>query len=277
MSVDHYENFPVASLLLPASLRPAVDAIYRWARCADDIADEGEFAPQDRLVRLQAMDQDLDRIGAGSSALEPITAELAPHIGRHALPIQAFHDLLSAFSQDVGTARYADFAGLSDYCRRSANPIGRLMLHLYRAAQLAHLDHSDAICTGLQLTNFWQDVAIDWHKARVYLPQDDCARFGIADRDIARFCAGDSINPAWRELMQFELDRARALLKSGAPLARALPGRIGLELALVIQGGLRILERIEAVEGDVFRHRPTLRARDWSLMLLRAVHSKVAP
>jgi phytoene synthase len=179
------------------------------------------------------------------------------------------HDLLSAFAQDVTTRRYADYASLVDYCRRSANPIGRLLLSLYRRDEPGLLAMSDAICTGLQLTNFWQDVAIDWDKGRVYPPREDLARFGVDEAQIARRLADDR----WRALMAFEVARARALLESGAPLAPALGGRIGLELRLVVQGGLRILERIDAAGGDVFRHRPALSARDWTMMGLRALRA----
>ena len=177
------------------------------------------------------------------------------------------HDLLSAFAQDVTTRRYADYASLLDYCRRSANPIGRLLLSLYRRDDPRLVAMSDAICTGLQLTNFWQDVAIDWDKGRVYLPREDLARFAIDEAQIARRLVDDR----WRALMAFEVARARTLLQSGAPLAPALGGRIGLELRLVVQGGLRILERIDAAGGDVFRHRPALSARDWTMMGLRAL------
>lgn len=263
MGVGHYENFPVASLLLPARLRPAVRAIYRFARTADDVADEGDAPPEDRLRELQALGRDLERLGAPDTAWP----DLAAAVSGHGLPLPLLHDLLSAFAQDVTTRRYADYASLLDYCRRSANPVGRLLLSLYRRDEPGLLAMSDSICTGLQLTNFWQDVAIDWDKGRVYLPAEDLARFGVDETQIARRLADDR----WRALMAFEVARARTLLSSGAPLAPALGGRIGLELRLVVQGGLRILERIDAAGGDVFRHRPALSARDWTMMGLRAM------
>jgi squalene synthase HpnC len=263
MGVGHYENFPVASLLLPARLRPAVRAIYRFARTADDVADEGDALPEDRLRALAAFGSDLDRLH------EPGTRwpDLAAAVSEHGLPLPLLHDLLSAFAQDVTTRRYADYASLLDYCRRSANPIGRLLLSLYRRTEPGLLAMSDAICTGLQLTNFWQDVAIDWNKGRVYLPREDLARFGVDEAQIDRRLVDDR----WRALMAFQVARARVLLQGGAPLAPALGGRIGLELRLVVQGGLRILERIDAAGGDVFRHRPALSARDWTMMGLRAL------
>lgn len=272
MPVDHYENFPVASLLLPARLREPVEAIYAFARSADDIADEGDAAPVARLARLNDYRIELNAIGAGQpprdASLAPIFTRLATNIRAHKLPLQYFRDLLDAFSQDVGKTRYIDFAELLDYCRRSANPVGRLLLHLYDAATPDNLRRSDLICTSLQLINFWQDVAIDWRKRRIYLPQADMARFGVdeAHIDSAR------CNDAWRALMDFEVQRARAMMVEGAPLARQLPGRIGWELRLMVLGGLRILERIEKAGYDVFRHRPTLTRSDWPRLAWRAVH-----
>jgi squalene synthase HpnC len=265
MGVGHYENFPVASLLLPARLRPAVRAIYRFARTADDVADEGDALSEDRLRDLADFGNDLDHLDAPATRWP----DLAAAVSEHGLPLPLLHDLLSAFAQDVTTRRYADYASLLDYCRRSANPIGRLLLSLYRRDEPGLLAMSDAICTGLQLTNFWQDVAIDWDKGRVYLPREDLARFGVDEAQIASRLVDDR----WRALMAFEVARARALLKSGAPLAPALGGRIGLELRLVVQGGLRILERIDTAGGDVFRHRPALSARDWTMMGLRALRA----
>jgi squalene synthase HpnC len=176
-------------------------------------------------------------------------------------------DLLSAFKQDVTVTRYQDFSALLDYCRRSANPVGRLMLHLYGAVTAENLRDSDAICSALQLINFWQDVAVDWDKARVYLPQEDLLRSHVSEAQIAVGLR----DGAWRRLMAFEVDRARALLLSGAPLALRLPGRIGWELRLVVQGGLRILEKIEAVDYDVFRRRPELTRVDWLRLLWRSL------
>src|SRR5262245_25803800 len=162
MSVGHYENFPVASWLLPGALRPAVAAIYWFARTADDFADEGDAPAADRLVRLDAYRADLDRIAAGTAPVLPVLARLAPVIAAHGLPLRPFRDLLDAFSQDVVKTRYASFDEVLDYCRRSANPVGLLMLHLFGAASAENACRSDAICTGLQLANFWQDVAVDW-------------------------------------------------------------------------------------------------------------------
>lgn len=267
MSAAHYENFPVASFLLPRVMRAAVLAIYRFARAADDIADEGAASPTERLTALDRFDQMLDAIAAGQRPADPPFAELADAIARHSLPLALFRGLLSAFRQDITTHRYSTFSSLQDYCRRSANPIGRLLLHLNRGATPQNEANSDAICSALQLINFWQDVAVDWRKGRVYLPQEDLARFGVAEMQIAQ----GRCDERWHALMAFETARSRAMLESGRPLVQALPWRAGLELAGVLAGGHRILDRIDAVQGDVFRHRPELRRIDWPFVAWRAL------
>jgi squalene synthase HpnC len=264
MSVDHYENFPVASVLVPRQWREAIEAIYRFARTADDIADEGIASDAQRLAELAALNRELDAIESNAPTQWPA---LAAAVQQHGLPIEALRDLLSAFSQDVQVKRYADEAALLDYCRRSANPIGRLLLALYRRTDASSLAQSDAICTALQLINFWQDVAIDWRKDRVYIPQSALLRFGVHEAQISE----QRVDAAWTALLQALTSNASAMLKSGAPLARTLGGRVGFELRLVVQGGLRIAERIERVDGDVFRARPTLGKFDWALMLFRAL------
>jgi squalene synthase HpnC len=267
MSVGHYENFPVASLLLPASLRDPVSVIYRFARSADDFADEGDLTPAARLALLEGYRAELDRLERGTPPVAPLFRELHGVIVAHGLPLTPFYDLLDAFSQDVTKPRYASFAELMDYCRRSADPVGRLMLHLYGRSDAANVAASDSVCSALQLINFWQDVEIDFRKNRVYLPQDEMTRFGVSEAQIA----ARDISGGWWDLMRFQIERARTLLLSGAPLALRLPGRIGLEIRTVIQGGLRILEKLERVHGDVFRHRPVLTALDWPLLLCRAL------
>jgi squalene synthase HpnC len=267
MAVDHYENFPVASILLPRRLRPAVEAIYAFARSADDIADEGDAGPAERLAALHAYDAALDGIQAGTPQHKPLFARLAAVVADYRLGLQPLRDLLSAFRQDVTTTRYADFAALRDYCRRSADPVGRLMLALYGVADPVSLRQSDAVCSALQLINFWQDVAIDIGKGRIYLPLEDLQRFGVSEDDIRAGRQGD----AWRALMRFEVARARALMLEGAPLATRLPGRVGWELRMVVQGGLRILAAIERVDYDVFRRRPRLGRLDWLAVGWRAV------
>lgn len=264
MPVNHYENFPVASFLLPRHLRRPIEAIYAFARSADDFADEGDRPDVERLSLLDGYRQSLRRIESGSVVgLTPLFEDLAHWIEVHQLPIVLFHDLLDAFSQDVTTKRYGNFHELMDYCRRSANPIGRLLVHLNHRQSESTLTWSDSICSALQLINFWQDVAIDWAKGRVYLPQEDLARFGVREEDIASAAAG----PAWQALMAFQCRRARDMLESGRPLTRELPGRMGYELRFILAGGHAILDKIEGVRGDVFRHRPVVGKLDW---LMRA-------
>ena len=264
--VSHYENFPVASWVGPPALRASISAIYAFARGADDIADEGDDPPAVRLAGLDRYVGMLDRIEMAADASgDPVEAPfgaLAAAIRRHALPIAPFRELLSAFRQDVTKPRYSDIDELFDYCRRSANPIGRLLLHLYGVTAEVELQRADAICTGLQLANFWQDVALDWAKGRIYLPANDMARFGVDERQIAE----GVVEERWRRLMAFEVELTRDLLHSGRPLAHALPLRARLELKMVVAGGLSILRAIDRAQGDVFRHRPVLRRRDWAMM-----------
>lgn len=269
MPVEHYENFPVASLLLPKALRAPVEAIYQFARAADDIADEGDAPADERLRGLADFDAALDRIEAQAPHAadeHPLFQRLAPVIHQYQLPYSCFHDLLDAFAQDVRQTRYADYPQLLDYCRRSANPVGRLVLRLRGTPTAAADEQSDAICSALQLINFWQDVAVDWQKARVYLPQEDLQRFGVAEEDIA----ATRVTSEWRELLGFQVERTRALMLAGAPLVHSLSGRLGWEIRLTVQGGLRILEKIAQADYDVFRRRPTLSAWDWCIMARRA-------
>ncbi len=259
MPVDHYENFPVASLLLPAHLRAPIEAIYRFARSADDIADEGDASADERLAALAAYNAKLDCIERGETLDDPVFGPLQATITRWKLPIGLCRDLLDAFAQDVVKKRYADFPELLDYCRRSANPVGRLLLHLVDRATPQNLERSDAICSALQLANFWQDIAIDWQKNRVYLPQEDLARFGVSEAQIA---AG-RCDAAWQALLDFEIERTQAMMLGGAPLVHELPGRMGWEIRFTVQGGLRILARTRQTRGDVFRQRPTLGPLDW--------------
>ena len=267
MPVDHYENFPVASFLVPKALRKPIEVIYRFARSADDIADEGEVPDAERLAGLAAYQAELDRIAAGETPRTPLFAEVAAIVAAHRLPLQLFSDLLDAFAQDVVKKRYADFPELLDYCRRSANPVGRLVLHLFGRTEAQFLEQSDCICSALQLINFWQDLEVDWKKGRVYIPQEDLPRFRV---DEAQLAAG-RWNANLAALMDFQIDRSRALLLRGAPLVHVLPGRLGWELRFTGQGGLRILARLARVRGDVWRRRPVLGPYDWAVMALGAL------
>jgi squalene synthase HpnC len=266
MSVDHYENFPVASILMPKRLRKPVAAIYHFARAADDIADEGELSNEQRLKQLDEFRAELARINNNETPLTPLFQNLAYEVRQHALPMQPLYDLLDAFSQDVVKKRYANFEELLDYCRRSANPVGNLLLHLYDEATPVNLAYSDAICTSLQLINFWQDVAKDYAIGRIYLPLDEFAQFGVSEDQIAQGINDD----AWRKLMKFQVDRARSLILTGKPLGTILTGRIGLEMRMIIAGGLRILDKLESAQYDMFHHRPVLRPFDWVIMLAKS-------
>ncbi len=265
MTIDHYENFPVASVLMPARLRKPVELIYRFARAADDFADEGDLPDAERLALLADFGDELRRIESGASPRTSLFQELAPMIRGKQLPVALFHDLLSAFAQDVTKKRYADFNDLLDYCRRSANPVGRLLLVLYGAATAQNNAWSDNICSALQIINFLQDIAIDYANRRIYMPQDELARYRVAE---AQFATQDT-NDAWRDFMTFQVGRARRMLCDGAPLGRVLEGRIGLEMRMIVAGGERILRKIEKAGYDVFRRRPVLRSHDWVLMFAR--------
>ncbi len=266
MAVEHYENFPVASVLLPRRLRRPVEVIYHFARQADDFADEGELPNDERLAKLDAFRAELNRIAANQPPATPLFRDMAAIVAEFQLPLQLFHDLLDAFSQDVVKKRYANFEEVLDYCCRSANPVGRLLLHLYEEATPQNLKYSDAICTSLQLINFWQDVRKDYAIARIYLPQDEMAQYGVTEESIAQGRA----DAAWQQLMKFQCDRARAMMQSGAPLGSILTGRIGLEMRMIIAGGLRILDKLDAVDYDMFGRRPVLKPWDWVIMLLKS-------
>ena len=268
MSVGHYENFPVASLLLPRELREPVGVIYRFARTADDFADEGDDPPEVRLASLQEFRLELEGIHSGKSAKTGLFADIAGIVRYHGLPIQLFSDLLDAFSQDVVKNRYADYAEVLDYSRRSANPVGRLLLHLFKKHSPENFALSDRICSALQIINFWQDVDIDFAtKNRVYLPRDEMRRFGVTEDHLRlRRC-----DRPFQDLLRFQVDRARRMMLEGAPLAQKLDGRLRLEIAITVQGGLRILEKLERANYDMFRHRPVQRWHDWPLLFIKAL------
>lgn len=275
MSVDHYENFPVASWLCPPALRTPIAAIYWFARTADDIADEGDALPAQRLADLAAYRADLAATVAGtapSGRWPRVFAALAIALRDHRLPSAPLNDLLDAFEQDVRKQRYADRGELLDYCRRSADPIGRLMLHLYGVTDEDSLRRSDAICSALQLINFWQDLGTDTRRGRLYIPLSDCARLGV---EVDTLMAGDD-GPAVHALVRAQCDWARALMLEGAPLARRVPGRAGWELRLVVQGGLRILDRIAALDHATLRTRPKLGPGDIVVMVWRALWMRPA-
>ncbi len=264
---SHYENFPVASLLLPRRIRRPVAAVYAFARTADDLADEGELTAPERIAALDALGAALDRAVAGEPTTDPMLIATADAIHRHRLPVQLFHDLLTAFRQDATTRRYADFNEVRAYCRCSADPVGRLLLHLFEEASAENLRLSDRICSALQLINFLQDIAQDLEENdRIYLPQDEMARFGVSELDLAE----RRVTQPLRKLLAFQIERTRTMMLEGAPLGRRLPGRFGLEIRLIVEGGLAILDRLETDLADPFA-RPRLRSRDQLAMLFRAL------
>ncbi len=270
VSVNHYENFPVAPVLCPPRLRPAVEAIYGFARTADDLADEGDASAKQRLADLAGYRRDLAAVAEGRPVSERWRAVFEPlsrAVAQFALPMSLLNDLLSAFEQDVVKQRYADRAELLDYCRRSANPVGRLLLHLYGVADEVSLERSDAICTALQLANFWQDLSVDTTRGRLYVPLADCARHGVA----AAALMARQDPPGGRTLVAEMADWTRSMMLSGAPLVHTLPGRAGWELRLVVQGGLRILDKIARMNFGTLQSRPTLNALDLPLLVWRAL------
>lgn len=260
----HYENFPVASRAVPARLRGPITAIYAFARTADDFADEGTRTPEERLALLEEYGRRLDAMAAGDPHDTPGDAPVFIALGdacrNYRLPLTLFHDLLDAFRQDVTKKRYADFAEVMDYCRRSANPVGRLLLHLYGEASPERLARSDAVCSALQLINFLQDIGQDYHECgRIYLPQDDMRACGVGEDAIS---AGRT-DAAMLRLVELQVVRIRALYATGAPLGRELRGRLGLELRLILSGARRVLDKLAAERVDVFT-RPRLKRMDWA-------------
>jgi squalene synthase HpnC len=276
MAREHYENFPVASFLLPPAMRPHVAAIYAFARTADDFADEPGIADDDRLRYLNDWSERLDRAVESASPAQPrdaadeIFVALSHTIKECGLPVTLFHDLLSAFRQDVIQKRYATWAQVMDYCSRSANPVGRLVLRIAGSESPILDARSDDVCTALQLTNFWQDLERDWRIGRVYVPEDDRARAGARDEDLS---AG-RITPEWRRVMAEMVQRTRALFATGRAVCDGLEGRLRWELRLTWLGGSRILDRIEQSGYDVFNHRPALGIGDGPRLIWQALRWK---
>ncbi len=262
----HYENFPVASILLPRALRRPVAAIYAYARSADDIADEGDLDSSTRLALLDSYRRNLESIEQGDTPTAELFVALADTIRVHALPLDPFYDLLAAFRQDVVKTRYTDFDELLQYCRLSANPVGRLLLRLFRCDSDTNVALSDAVCTGLQLTNFLQDVCADIERGRIYLPQDALHAHAVAQDDIPARRFG----PGWQRLIHGEIERARCLLLSGARLGSNLTGRFGLEIRLTIAGGLTILDKLQAINRVRFITGTRLTPLDWLPVLWRS-------
>jgi hydroxysqualene synthase len=269
-TVQHYENFPVASVLCPPHLRTPIAAIYWFARTADDIADEGDAPASERLTQLAAYRADLYAVAQGrahSGHWSAVFGNLSMALVQYKLSINLLDDLLKAFEQDCTTTRYATEADVLAYCSLSANPVGRLLLHLYGITDDTSLKQSDAICTALQLINFWQDLSVDIPRGRIYLPQESWSRFGATQTMLTE----RQINSQTTALVKHACTQARALMLSGAPLVKRVPGRAGWELRAVVQGGLRILDKIEAIGFESLRQRVTLSRLDAPRLLWRAL------
>jgi squalene synthase HpnC len=253
MAAEHYENFPVASVLLPERMRPHVAAVYAFARTADDVADEPGREPAERLSLLADLAMRLDEAEHGTPD-GPIFVALRDTILRCSLPVELLHDLLSAFRQDVTVHRYETWSALYDYCRRSANPVGRLVLRIAGVHDAAADRASDAVCTALQLANFWQDFGRDWQNGRLYVPLEELERQGASLDGLA----GMELPKEWRAAMRSCVLRTRQLFDEGRPVAGAVSGRLRWELRATWLGGVRILEKVEALGYDTLHHRPTL-------------------
>lgn len=258
----HYENFTLGSWLLPRPLRRHIAAVYAFARIADDLADEGAVAPAERLARLAEWEGGLEAAFAGRAG-EPVLVALGHTAATFDLPIEPFRRLLAAFRADVEFRPFATFADLRAYCAHSADPVGYLVLHLFGYRDRRRQELADRLCTGLQLANFWQDVGVDAAKGRSYVPVEDRARFGCA--------AGDLGSPAFRRLLAFEVERARALLREGLALAAMVDGRLRREVLLFGWAGLAVLNAIEAVDYDVVGQRPTITKARKAVLVLRAL------
>lgn len=250
----HYENFPVASFLLPAKLRSSVDAIYAFSRFADDFADEKEYEG----VRLRKLKQWEGFLGEKETE-HPVFLALQDTIQKHSLPISLFEDLLRAFRQDVEKKRYENFDEVLEYCRYSANPVGRLVLLLFGYRDEKLFECSDAICTGLQLANFWQDVCVDLEKNRIYLPREDLHRFEVSEESLF----AKKMTKSFQDLMRFQVQRTRDVFAKGHALGLEVTSRLGVELRLTWLGGVEILNQLEANDFDVFLRRPKLKKRDF--------------
>lgn len=256
---------------MPRRLRPAVLAIYRFARYADDVADEGDAGFEARHARLCELHRALDLAEEAARSHEPVVDGLAPHVRSHGLTWRYFHELLEAFQQDLRVTRYADAHAVDDYCRRSADPVGRLMLELFGAASPGNLEASDAICSALQRANFLQDIVVDFRKDRVYLPQSTFLACGVDEARLAMEIERGQFSAETRRAVAIEARRARDQLLSGRVLVGRVPRRLGWELRFIIAGALHILDRLHAVDHDVAQHRPTLGWRDAPALLRKAL------
>ena len=264
----HYENFPVASLFLPRVLRPHVSCIYAFARTADDFSDEGSWGPEERLQKLDEWGARLHDCYAGK-VQDSIFLALADTVRRYGIPRQPLADLLDAFRADVTKNRFPTFSEVLEYCKKSANPVGRLILYLFKNANDRTFELSDSICTALQLANFWQDVAVDMAKGRIYIPLEDLDRFGYTESDLLE----RKVDDRFRSMMEFEVCRTREIFARGKPLLREATPRLRFELELTYRGGIAILDMISSAKFgyDVLTRRPALSSPDKAVLLIKAL------
>ena len=258
IAARHYENFPVASRLLPPAMRPHITAIYAFARTADDFADDEGRPADERLRLLKEWREKLHRTVRGQGETDPVFVALGVTMKQRDLPVQPFEDLLSAFEQDVAVQRYETWDQLLDYCRRSANPVGRLVLRVANVRDAGAEQASDALCTALQLTNFWQDFAADWHAGRLYVPREEFTAAGASERDLD----AARMTPEWKTAMRACVTKTRALFDAGRPVADAVRGRLRFELRATWLGGSRVLQKIQEGDYDTLHSRPKLTAAD---------------
>jgi squalene synthase HpnC len=266
LAESHYENFPVGSFLLPREFRAPIRLVYAFARVADDIADEGNDSKEARLRSLDDWEGEFRRAMAGNSGM-PFFQDLCEAIGKYAIPTSLFFDLITAFRMDAAGKEYDTFDDLLFYCRHSANPVGRILLHIFSCANGETGRLSDSICTALQLANFWQDLSVDIKRNRVYIPREDFERFGLRADDLRNGGGTDAI----RALIEFQVERTKKLFLDGKPLFRLIDKRFAFELRLTYHGGLRITEKVERLGGNILHQRPVLSRYDWALIASRSL------
>lgn len=261
----HYENFPVISLFLPKQIRSHVAVVYKFARLADDIADEGNLPPSERLDSLKDFRAELQKSLEGSPQSEFWKA-LIYTVNSFSLSHKNFFDLLSAFEQDISKKRYSNFEDLLDYCSRSANPVGRIILEFFNIRSEEAVKYSDNICTALQLTNFYQDIKIDLEKDRIYLPEDEMQKFGVDEKSFVK----DENNSNFKSLLRYQIERADMLFQEGKKLIPFLPRSLKYQIKWTILGGEEILKKIRSIDYEVLTTRPKLTKIDYLRLMIKS-------
>lgn len=261
----HYENFPVGSYLIPKRLREPIHLVYTYARVADDLADEGSMSVTERIDKINEWQQHLHKAIKGNSNIE-LFVKLSNAIREFQIPLQLFDDLLIAFRKDVSNPKYQDFEEVLEYCRFSANPIGRILLAIFECSTVESCRLSDAICTALQLTNFWQDISVDTGRNRIYIPTSDFFEFNVKISDLQSTANAK----AFCDLMRREVERTRVLFETGKPLFSLVNKKFQFELKMIWNGGMRILEKIESQNFDTRKKRPSLNLFDKLLIVMRS-------